>query len=550
MANQITDNRTLIDAADSAPGAAPGWTDLSGAFGGITLDTEIKIENTGSIGQYATTTRDGIFYQYASDQNLANNHIYFWVNCGIVGLLDTKANGGLTFRARGPTISNYLEWELAGSDAWPVTVEGGWAMFVVDLESTPTNTGGTPPLTSAIRSLGITFITATVMPRMADNTWMDAMHRLPDGSPGIIVEGRNGGATDWDFSDVVTQLGVSNGTFKQGPGGSFTCNTPIQIGINDTTIHGFADTNKTLLWEDQEFVANDLYSISALGNSGGTTNVTLGVKSGTGDDATGAQGGSIQAAASGVRWALDFDDPNLDSVGLYGVSLQHGGTLQLDDPAVEVISCLYIDCDKAFISNSLQLRNKIIDANTADGVAFMDTDDLTDIRFCEFEFSDGHGVEVTGSVTPQTSKGNKFSGYGAIGTNDAGLYNNSGTALEFNVTNGGDTFTYRNGASASTTINNNVSVTYNGLVNGSEVRVFLAGTKTVVDGIESVVGNQFSWSVGSGVSMDINIYGPIPTPPAPPAVAYNVITQKGISFSADTTLGITQTVNLNYKDAA
>lgn len=549
MANQITDNRTLIDGANSAPGAAPGWTDLGGTFGGITLDTEIKIQSTGSIGQYATTTRDGIFWEYASDQNLSNNHIYFWVNSGIVGLLDTKANGGLTFRARGPTISNYLEWELAGSDAWPTSVEGGWTMFVVDLESTPTNTGGTPPATSAIRSLGITFITATVMPRMADNTWMDAMWRLPDGSPGIIVEGRNGGSTDWTSADILTQLGVAAGTFLQGPGGSYIVNTPIQFGINDTTTHGFADTNKTWLWDDQEFAAADLYGLSALGNSGGTTNVAFGVKTGTGDAATGAQGLNIEAAETGVRWKMDFDDPDLDLIGLYGCIFKHGAGFQLDDPAVEAISSQYIDCSSALVSGSLQLRCKVIDADTADGVAFMTTGNaLLNIRFCEFEFSDGHAIEWTGSFN-QECRGNTFSGYGAIGTNDAELYNNSGGSTNVNNTLGSNLSTYRNGAGASTAIADNKSITYNGLINGSEVRVKNAGTQTEIDGTESVTGNSFSWSIGSGVSMDISIFGPIPTPPSPPAIAYQTIVQKGVAFTADTTLTITQVRERNYADA-
>ena len=90
MANQITDNRTLVDSADVV---GTVWVDLAGAA--ATLDAEIFIQGAGSMGAYCTTTRDGTFYRYAADQDLSNNHVYIWVNCGIVGLLDTKANGGI-----------------------------------------------------------------------------------------------------------------------------------------------------------------------------------------------------------------------------------------------------------------------------------------------------------------------------------------------------------------------------------------------------------------------------------------------------------------------
>jgi hypothetical protein len=134
--------------------------------------------------------------------------------------------------------------------------------------------------------------------------------------------------------------------------------------------------------------------------------------------------------------------------------------MQFDSAAVEVISNQIIDCSSARIDNSLQLRNAIIDADTADGVAFMTTDDISDIKFCTFEFSDGHAIEiVSGGPSTQTSKGNKFSGYGSTGTNDAAVYNNTAGALTINVTDLGDGPTYRNGTSASTTVNSAVTVT-------------------------------------------------------------------------------------------
>ena len=453
MANQITDNRTLVTNADDV-GQWVGSTTPAN-------NTDIKIQGASSIGEQMNDSVRYVMFDAGATQDWSDNVFYLWVNCGIVGLLATKAAGGFSIRFAGPTDTNFFEFYVGGSDSWPIAVEGGWVQFVVDIEATPSNTGGTPPATTAIQKVGYAAYTATVMTKVGDNTWIDEIRRLPAGSPGIIVEGRNGGTTDWTFSDIVTQLGTTVGTFKNGVGGTFVLNTSIQFGIDDTSTHGFTDTNKTIIWESQEWAPDYLYVLSALGNSGGTTNITMGIKTGTGDDATGAQGCNFLAGAADGRWAMDFDDPNVDGVNFYGCSFTHAGDLQLDDPAVSAISTLYIDCTSATVSNSEQLRNKIIDANTLDGYAFMTTDDLSDIVFSEFSFSDGYAVELTTpQVASQTSKGNLFTGYGITGSSDAAVYNNSGTGLvTISVTSLGDAPTYSNGPSASTLVSADVTLT-------------------------------------------------------------------------------------------
>ena len=455
VANQITDNRTSINVADSAT----GYVDLSGAAAG-TLDTEIFYEGTASAGQYVTSTIDGLLYDYTTATDLSNNVFYFLINCGIVGLLDTKTNGGFRIRFTGATVTDWFEVYVAGSDSWPASFSGGWTLFVVDIEdarsTAVTNgwTNGTTPATTAIQRVGYAAITGGTMPRMVDNTWMDAMYRLADGNPAIIVEGRNAGTTDWDWDDVVTEMVTAESPVaRYSDGGAITLSGPVQFGINDTSTHAFTATNKVILWDNQEYAPSDLYGFSALGNSGGTTNITMGVKTGTGDDATGAQGCTISAASTGARWAMDFDDANVDGVNLYGCNFIHGGAFLLNDPAVSVISSFYIDCSSALVSNSEQLRISVVNANTADGVAFMTTDDIGDIVYSSFQFSDGHAIELTTPrVASQTSKGNLFAGYGTTTSNDAAVYNNTAGAVTITVTASGDSPTYRDGTSASTTI--------------------------------------------------------------------------------------------------
>lgn len=541
MANQITDNRTkLADAANLTDGIAGTWVGSTSPA----QDTDVYIEGTASIAEQMTNSLRYVVWNRGTTINLTNTHIYIWVNCGVVGLLATKASGGFRIRFCGATVTDFFEAYVGGSDDWPTAVNGGWVQFVIDVgavQASPSNTGGTPPALTAIQHIGYAAIT-TAMTKAADNTWVDAIYSLADGVPGILVEGRNGGTTDWKFSDIFTQLGASAGSFRPGPGGSWVCNTPIQFGINDTSTHGFTDTNAILLWDNQQFAAADLYGLSALGNAGGTTNVTFGIKSGTGTAATGSQGVTISAAAAGVRWAMDFDDPNLDAIGFYGCSFQHGATFQLDDAAVEVISSLYIDCTQAQVSNSVQLRNSVVDANTADGNAFMITDDMGDIAFCSFTFSDGHAIEITSVATsPQNNVGNQFSGYtNTADSTDAALYLSAAGNPDLTISSSDgsniQTASWRTLGTGTVTIQNNVSVTFSGLVPNTEVRVYRTSDGAELAGVENS-GTSFVASIAAATGVYYTIHH----------VQYEHIRVEGFTWpSSSTTIPIQQRFDNNY----
>ena len=174
MANQITDNRTSVDTAE----AATNYVDISGSAAG-TADNEIFIQGSNSIGQYLGSSLDGLLYNAGSAQDWSNNVFYIWINCGIVGLLDTKANGGFRIRFTGATVTDWFEVYVGGSDSWPPTIEGGWAQFVVDIETaradavTNSWTNGTTPSTTARVTISLSFIGALacsqVMPSLLKN---------------------------------------------------------------------------------------------------------------------------------------------------------------------------------------------------------------------------------------------------------------------------------------------------------------------------------------------------------------------------------------------
>jgi hypothetical protein len=126
-----------------------------------------------------------------------------------------------------------------------------------------------------------------------------------------------------------------------------------------------------------------------------------------------------------------------------------GATVTLRS-TVTLTGVKFISCP-TFTQNNAALVTCIFQATkiTADNIA--------DITSCQFiSGGSGHGIEITTPGT-YTFTGNTFSGFGADGTTDAAIYNNSGGAVTINVVSGG-TPTVRNGAGASTTVNNNVTV--------------------------------------------------------------------------------------------
>jgi len=110
------------------------------------------------------------------------------------------------------------------------------------------------------------------------------------------------------------------------------------------------------------------------------------------------------------------------------------------------------------VQNSATLSGvTVLSANTATGVGYIQSNAPNLISDSSFTFSAGHAITITTPGT-YTFTGNKFTGYGAGGTNSAAIYNNSGGAVTLNITGGGDTPTIRNGTGASTTVVNAVAV--------------------------------------------------------------------------------------------
>lgn len=490
----IKDNRILVNDADSTT----NWEDNvgGGGFSGI-LDNDTYYQGDGSVGKAVSTSEFRGWYEIPTSQDWTDNEIYILFQCGAIG---TLVPAGLRIRVSSDTdieTSNYREWVIANSTNWPATSVGSaWYQFVIDINKDFQETGTLNP--AAVQSVGfVSQITGMVR---GENHWIDAIYRKPYAEPGLIIEGTNGGSPyTWkdvtDFTTSVsgtTKTGIA--TLVPGTGGSYIASTSIQIGNNTTgSTHEFSDTNALILWDTQPLSNANSYKIEVVNTSGSTLNLTSGVKTGTGEDATGAQGWTIQAADTANRWSLIANNATAN-VNLYGCSFSHTDIISAESANTEVISSFLIDGNEYVQStsagSSVYLRNTVINANTADGEAYLKTVDLDNIDYSTFEFSDGHAIEITttsGDLN-ETSKENIFTGYSTTAnTTDAAIYNNSGHNVTIGQT-GGDLNinSYRNQPGTTTTITSSFTFTITNIVDSSEVRLIRVSDSAELAGIETV----------------------------------------------------------------
>lgn len=529
---QIAVGNTATDAGTWAESSNAAWDDQGGPID----ETDFYINLANCQSAQATKTGQGtILYDHTSDAAVdTNGAVLVWGFWASPASLSTYANGGLKIIA-GEDIANFLAWDCSGSDFEPNPL-GGWYCYALD-----------PAIGSADDTVGTNSAPFSCF-GMAVNCTAQAR-----GQPFAVNAIRVGRCTLEITLGDATAYGTFSGmeTFDistnqryglfQNIYGSYRWQGLMSLGTTATAVD-FRDGNVSIGVANTPNVTSSFNKIEVHNATSNVewTNVIM---------TSPGVGNPIAATAS----IGQFEAVDNATIVLTGCSFTDMGTF-IFQSNTSAITTTFRRCG-IITQAGAALTSCVVDSS-AELHAILATNPGT-ITFSNF-ISDGAGHAVRcDTIGTYNWQGNTDEGYtGTRGTNlvsstgslDAMFYNNSGGLITLNVTSGGQQPSVRNGAGATTQVNANLSITYNTLINGSEVRVYLAGTSTPVDGIESVTGNSFSWSIGTGVAMDIKIFGPTPTPPSPPAIAYLEIIQKSKSFTADTSIDITQQVNRNYYD--
>jgi hypothetical protein len=130
----------------------------------------------------------------------------------------------------------------------------------------------------------------------------------------------------------------------------------------------------------------------------------------------------------------------------------------------------------------------------------------------------------------------------------AAVFNDSAGSITLSVAGGGDSPSVRNGTGASTTVSNDKSVTFTGLKDNSEVRVYNASTGAEIAGIEDATAGSpddrtFQWSAAAGLSVNYVIHNF-----ESGVTVYQSIRVNGFSVpSVDTLLPVQQVIDRNVE---
>ena len=215
---------TTVNDAESVT----SWVAVGGAM--FALDPDTFIQGSNSIGIPATaSTLVGAVYNMGATVDLTSKHLFIWANCAVPGKVASLAEGGVRVRVAGATATNFGEWYVGGKEV-PWCAESKWRLLVVDTGRPFDNTGGTPPVITAIQHIGVTgMTTAALMQGFAIN--VDIMRYgtklgVTGGTDGDPVTLQN--IFDQDF--VTDSTNNVFGVVTKNRAGTFEINSEILLG--------------------------------------------------------------------------------------------------------------------------------------------------------------------------------------------------------------------------------------------------------------------------------------------------------------------------------
>jgi hypothetical protein len=498
--------------------ATTNFSALGGGGAGLGAGVDFAIQGTNCVDKQVTDsggsppTQKGMVSDFGSGISMgAEDHVFMWLFAATPGILE-PLTGFTAGQLHGKTVTigtatNALNnYAVDGSDTQP---EGGNKAYAVKYTTAVPSPGeqvGSPGANPQWFG-GQLSINSTAK---GVNFGIDAIRY---GTGGFVTEGTSGDtATFTDFAvqndDISNKWGI-----LQAVGGGFEAQGKFYIGRTSggtSTQAYFVDSNALITLTDTPHSTSGFtqFIIDGTGNTTCLwTNITI-LALGTGNT------GQIHVLNSGDT--VTFTTCTFSSIGV--TKLAAGVTAN---------GCTWRDTDQITQSGGT-IDDCTIAGNTNSSALLCD--DPSKIINCEFTFSNGHALEFTETGTSNWV-GNTFVGAysGATGTNDtpnsgsvnAMIFNDSGGDVTLNVSDG-DTPSVRNGAGATTTINNTVAVTVTGLTDLTEVRVYdsatsnpqveLAGVEDATDG--STDNRSFTFSLQAGTQVDIvyhnKLYDSIP----------------------------------------
>jgi hypothetical protein len=471
-----TDNRTELNDCDTATGwtgdgPTPSTNTTIGQYYQGTGSLETQHTNT---DEHAWTTEDTLNGGTFS-LDLSDTTMYMQIKDN---LIDTAANGGMQYVISDTT--NRIGYDVGGNDAVGLSLPTFFNSYKLDVSNLPasfTTFAGTEAnlTTTTITEVGVgTLHLAKAVGNVA-NIFIDYFAYIANGSYALTINGGTVGTpetmVDVQGDDVTNGWGLVSNPL----GDQYSFFAPTEWGNAAAT----ADVYFTAT-DEQWFWIGD----NGGGHAVGATHFPFRIV-GNATDTIDIKWTNLVIVNTGTPAEFIAGDINVDVMEFTNVSFTGLGTITF--PANDVNkfadNCTFNNCgqvDPAGTNMDSPSFNGTTDAN---GALLIDesVDNVDNAVF--LSDGTGHAIYITATGTYNFDNWT-FSGFGADGTTDAVVYNNSGGAVTINILNGGDTPSVRNGTGASTTINNSVTLLVQGVTEGAAVKIVAdetVGTITIGD---------------------------------------------------------------------
>ena len=503
MATYSTDLTTLTTAESGT------WTEFASPYnagGAPGLSEENFIQGTDCYAQNsgkAVGLEISIVFDYGSGYSYATDEVVFaWLFYAVGTNLETYANNGWRFGI-GSSISAWDWFRIGGSD-YGRNPYGGWVNVAVDPTATETGTvgGGNG---GSYRYYGNVPYTINEISK-GDPTAVDAIRA---GRGLLSMTGSGGSLTELasynDYNDGGTPPGSSStsvdsgyhrlGLFQVIIGGVILWKGLLSLGTSGSSVT-LSDSNKTIIIDDCPHTYADFNKIEIHNASSTITLVKITIT-------------STATTANGLGY---FEMVDNATVALTGCAFNGMGTFIFDSNAT-ITSCAFNTCGQITSGGADIVGCDIIENTASSAIVCASPAEAALITGCTFE-SDGtgHAIEITGTAANITLTGNIFTGYD---TSDPGTAANK--AIFVNIASGTMSITISGGsgvtedyhvrsAGATVTVNSDVTITFTGLKDNSEIWVFktsddslIAETEDATDG--SPGARTFSWSAPASTNV-------------------------------------------------
>ena len=437
MAITITDNQTVIDAAD----AVTGW-------GGGSPSTYAGFQREGSncLGDQVGNGYSDQWHTIASE-DYSNRTIFGWCRSGNPHL---EASDGFGIILGSNTAVNQYSYTVGGSDNWGHFVSG-WGGFRLDTANLPTGLrvlAGAAPTLTAITEVGYSMGYNSKANGNADNVFWDQLKWIANGSAALSFSGGSAGVPSL-FADITTADIASTAAAAYGILRELVGAKAYEIFYGCEWGHATGST----YFDDADFQL--FVNGGGSGDAGMTAgNMDMSLLAGTGTNLFKLNNFTCVNVGTVANW--DFS-ALFETFELTNGSFVDGGTFTLPvtgGTSRKLENMSFTNCAQVNLSTCPITGLTFNGTTDADGAV------LANRAMTGHTFNSdgtGHAIYIT---TPGTYAydANSFNGYGANATTDAVIKNESGGLVTITI-NGGDTPTYLNVGIATTSVVSSAPVT-------------------------------------------------------------------------------------------